>query len=127
MTKELRAVPLVWSSVESEAAGDPTSASSSSSSGGGGGGGGGVDVALLTGLGEIRVFRLAKAEGSGDNATETNSTSSSGSTTTGDSTSSSSDHFYTLVKEMATSDPFSQLLTGGGACRYCVKDCPDMT
>ncbi len=121
MTKELRAVPLVWSSVESEVAGDPTSASSSSSSGGGG-----VDVALLTGLGEIRVFRLAKAEGSGDNATETNSTSSSGSTTTGDS-SSSSDHFYTLVKEMATSDPFSQLLTGGGACRYCVKDCPDMT
>ena len=61
-------------------------------------------VALLDGQGRVRVFRLSKAT-----------------STTGDTSATLTDE----ALELASYDPFTELITGGDSCRYCVERCPE--
>ena len=93
-------------------------------------------TALLTGSGKIEVFGIAKKQfviEDGVNETEYNpedsivfrkSAASSSSASTSASTAAST-YSNDLVKSLLNVDPLSQTLTLGGACRYCVQECPD--
>ena len=37
------------------------------------------------------------------------------------------DDLEVFMSELLTLDVFSSILTGGGACRYCVRKCPNNT
>ncbi len=71
------------------------------------------------------MFRLAKAESSGDNATEVEDDDDDNDVVDYDSFDTA--EVTKFLKEMVSVDAFSQLMTGGGACRYCVEECPDHT
>lgn len=71
-------------------------------------------TALLTGEGDIQVFRIAKLESQDANSNQTFQTSQI-----------YESHGQETVKSLLSLDPLTTSLTAGGSCRYCVKNCPE--